>query len=358
MKVLIVFEEKNVDNLFVPILCNGIRNTGIEVDCSVEKFWNENRFYDIIHFQWPEEIVGWNNENADKIQKLKERIAFLKNRGTKFVYTRHNSRPHYYNAITYTAYDIIESSCDMIVHMGQFSYNEFKQQYPHSHNVIIPHHIYENTYNENISKEEARKTLGLSPNKFIITAFGKFRLKDEISIVIKSFLKFKCKNKYLLVPRLLPFSPHARNKNLIKRFISTILYYTSKFICKLYSIQTDNNEKIISNQDLPYYIIASDLLFIQRKRILNSGNLPLGFLFKKVVVGPDYGNISNILKESGNPMFNPNDMDSIVQALNQGYKLTQTRKGEENYLYAKQHFSLQRVSELYRHTYIDLLQQL
>lgn len=356
MKVLIVFEDKNVDNLFVPILCKGLQALGVEVESSVEKFWTEDT-YDIVHFQWPEEIVGWNNQNVDKFQQLKERITFLKNRGTKFVYTRHNSRPHYYNAITYTAYDIIESSCDTIVHMGQFSYNEFKQQHPQSHNVIIPHHIYENTYNENISKEEAREKLGLSPDKFIITAFGKFRLKEEISIVIKSFLKFRCKNKYLLVPRLLPFSPHARNKNLFKRFISNILYYTSKFICKLYSIQADHNEKIISNQDLPYYIIASDLIIIQRKRILNSGNLPLGFLFKKVIVGPAYGNIRDILKESGNPIFNPDNTDSIVMALTQGYRLTQTRKGEENYLYAKKHFSLQRVSELYRQTYIDLIQQ-
>ncbi|MEY8590138.1 glycosyltransferase family 1 protein [Butyricimonas hominis] len=357
MKVLIVFENKNVDNLFVPILCRGLQAIGIELECSVKKFWSEDTFYDIIHFQWPEEIIGWNNQNAHKIQQLKERIAFLKNRGTKFVYTRHNSRPHYYNAITYTAYDIIESSCDTIVHMGQFSYNEFKQQYPQSHNVIIPHHIYENTYNENISKEEAREKLGLSPDKFIITAFGKFRLKEEISIVIKSFLKFKCKNKYLLAPRLLPFSPHARNKNLYKRYISKLLYHTSKFICNLYSIQADNNEKIISNQALPYYIIASDLLFIQRKRILNSGNLPLGFLFKKIVVGPDYGNIGEILKESGNPIFTPDNTGSIVQALTQGYSLAQTHKGKENYLYAKQHFSLQYISELYRQTYTDLTQR-
>ena len=113
---------------------------------------------------------------------------------------------------------------------------------------------------------------------------------------------------------------------------------------------------IISNEELPYYIIASDLLMIQRKRILNSGNLPLAFLFKKVVVGPDYGNIRNILNESGNPIFNPDNTNSIVQALAQGFQMTQVHKGEDNYLYAKQHFSLQQVSELYRQVYINLIQ--
>lgn len=357
MKILIVFENKNTDNLFVPILCKGLQALGIEVESSVEKFWTDATHYDIIHFQWPEEIAGWNNQNSDKVQALEERVSFLKKQGTKFIYTRHNSRPHYYNEITCATYDIIESSCDIIVHMGQFSYNEFKSQYPKSHNVIIPHHIYENTYNENITKAEARKKLNLSPDKFIIIAFGKFRLKEEISIVVKSFIKFKCKNKYLLVPRLLPFSHNSHNKNIIKRSISKVLYYTSKFICKFYSIEADCNEKIISNQDLPYYIVASDLIFIQRKKILNSGNLPLGFLFKKVVIGPDYGNISEILKESDNPTFNPNNTHSIVNALNEGYHLTQTHKGDENYTFAQKHFSLQRISQLYRQTYIELLQQ-
>ena len=175
-------------------------------------------------------------------------------------------------------------------------------------------------------------------------------------MVITSFLKFKCKNKYLLAPRLLPFSPHARSKSFLKKFLSSILYHTSKFICRLNLIQANSNEMIISNEELPYYIIASDLLMIQRKRILNSGNLPLAFLFKKVVIGPDYGNIRNILKESGNPTFNPDNTNSIVRALTQGYQMAQVHKGEDNYLYAKQHFSLQQVSELYRQVYINLIQ--
>ena len=51
MKVLIVFENKNVDNLFVPILCRGLQAKGIDVEVSVEEFWTDDIFYDIIHFQ-------------------------------------------------------------------------------------------------------------------------------------------------------------------------------------------------------------------------------------------------------------------------------------------------------------------
>ena len=86
MRVLIVFENKNVDNLFVPTLYRGLQEKGIDVEVSVEKFWIDDIFYDIIHFQWPEEITGWNNQYTQKIQLLEKRIAFLKKQGSKYIY--------------------------------------------------------------------------------------------------------------------------------------------------------------------------------------------------------------------------------------------------------------------------------
>ena len=94
IKALIVFRENGeTDNLFVPILCDAIRMAGIDVRCSQKEFWESDTTYDIIHFQWPEEVVGWICEDHDVIRRLKERIAFFRSRGAHFVYTRHNIRP-------------------------------------------------------------------------------------------------------------------------------------------------------------------------------------------------------------------------------------------------------------------------
>ena len=110
IKALIVFREiSDTDNLFAPILCDAIRMTGIDVQCSKEAFWESDTAYDIIHFQWPEEVVGWNCEDPDVIRRLEERIRFFRSRGAHFVYTRHNVRPHYANDIISRAYDIIET---------------------------------------------------------------------------------------------------------------------------------------------------------------------------------------------------------------------------------------------------------
>lgn len=77
IKALIVFRENGeTDNLFVPILCDAIRMAGINVRYSQKEFWESDTTYDIIHFQWPEELVGWTCKDPDVIRRLKERIDF------------------------------------------------------------------------------------------------------------------------------------------------------------------------------------------------------------------------------------------------------------------------------------------
>ena len=66
---------------------------------------------------------------------------------------------------------------------------------------------------------------------------------------------------------------------------------------------------------------ASDVVFIPRVKILNSGLLFLGLTFKKIVVGPKLGNVNEFLEYFNLPSFNPNDSKSIFNALSQGVSM-------------------------------------
>lgn len=353
MKVLMVFREDNTDNLFVNILCRAIQEQGIEVHCSQRDFWEKDERYDIIHFQWPEEVVGWNCHYPDKVEQLRRRIAYFHSLGTRFVYTRHNIVPHYINPVLRHAYEVIESCSDTVVHMGRFSQIDFQGRYPDSNNVIIPHHIYEDTYDENISRSEARRKLNIPEDRFVITAFGKFRNNGEIRMVLKSFLRLRMSKKFLLAPRMLPFSAKPKHGSAWKRALSYAGYHLVPQLLKLRNIRAGANEELIDNSDLPYYIAASDVIFVQRKRILNSGNVPLAFLFRKVVVGPDTGNVSELLRITGNPTFEPENIATIVRALKQARKLSEAGKGEKNYRFACRYMNLQTVAEDYIQVYND-----
>lgn len=354
IKALIVFrEDGDTDNLFAPILCDAIRMTGVDVRCSTDNFWDSETGYDIIHFQWPEEVVGWTCDDPDIIRRLEERIRFFRSHGAHFVYTRHNARPHYANELISRAYDIIESESDVVVHMGQFSRDEFITRYPDSRNVVIPHHIYEYTYRENISIERARQYLRLSQEAFIVTAFGKFRNKEERRMVLGAFRAWKHKHKLLVAPRLYPFSD--RNKyghNLFKRWASRAGYYLlMPLLNRILKLHAGVVDERIDDCDLPYYIAASDVILIQRKNVLNSANVPLGFLFHKVVVGPDSGNVGELLNITKNPTFKPDDKQDILRALEEARRLIAWEKGEMNYAYAIENMRINKVGKQYAELY-------
>lgn len=351
---LIVFRENgDTDNLFVPVLCDAIRMTGVDVRCSTKEFWESDKTYDIIHFQWPEEVVGRTCDDPGIVRRLEERIAFFRSRGTHFVYTRHNVRPHYANEVISRAYDIIESQSDVVVHMGRFSLEEFVGKHPDSRNAIILHHIYQYTYQEDISVERARQYLQLPQEAFIVTAFGKFRNREEIRIALGTFRSWNEKQKLLLAPRLYPFSRRNNyGRNFLKRWASRVGYYLLiPLLNRVIKLHAGANDELIDNCDLPYYMAASNVIFIQRKDILNSGNVPLAFLYHKVVVGPKVGNIGELLEATGNPTFCPNNKKDILRALKEARRLSIQGQGERNYSYAMKEMNICKVGLEYVQAY-------
>lgn len=87
--------------------------------------------------------------------------------------------------------------------------------------------------------------------------------------------------------------------------------------------------RVLSTTETETYFCACDIVFIQRFSVLNYGNLPMGFGAGCVVVGPNVGNVGSILNKTGNPIFNPYDIDSIVLAIKKAKELLSVNKGKK-----------------------------
>ena len=95
---------------------------------------------------------------------------------------------------------------------------------------------------------------------------------------------------------------------------------------------------VVDLEDVPAYFVAADVVFIQRLEILNSGNVPMAYAAAKVVVGPDMGNVGELLRATGNPAFDVHDHKDIIEKCKQALQMAQTMDiGRANYEYARQH---------------------
>ena len=351
MKVYFVVKEpsERTINHFVSSLGNALQKLGCEVVYGLERLWTDNVFdCDIVHFQWPEYVFGSQKKHFsdEDIERLGNRIRQLKDRGLKIFVQIHNLKPHTNkDKNVLRLYELLYQQADVMVHMGKYSSDLLQPQYPNARHVVIPHHIYDNVLSFSSSQQEARLRLHLSQDKKIILSFGKFRndqernfvlnLKERIEILSSAAEAnsslFTLHSSLFLMPGFYRETLHTWNP---KKFV-TRLYHTIRY--RLAGIQFSN--EVIPEDLMQCYFCAADVVLIQRLDILNSGNLPMAFAAGKVVVGPDVGNVGGILRETGNFVFAPTDMDSAAQAVKEALQAADTDRGTQNKKYAEEHWS-------------------
>ncbi|WNH09629.1 hypothetical protein [Thalassobellus suaedae] len=198
---------------------------------------------------------------------------------------------------------------------------KYKVMYPGVIHQYIPHPLYSTSF-KNFDKVDARTQLGIKADKHLVVVPGNVRLKEERDLILKAFNSLKLKNKLLLIPNMYKkeVSIEFKGRHLLKKLIDVkkvLEYFCNKDYIKKYQFEygfTDIDR-------LSLILSASDVVFIPRINALNSGNVFLGFTYKKVVVGPDIGNIGEELKNNRFPVFNPYNQDSIVKALERGLNM-------------------------------------
>lgn len=357
MKILIVYKASGLsDNPFVRLLADGIRACGFEVVCSAEEFWNNAAAYDIVHLQWPEELFGWRYPSPDEVESFRQQLRMLRERGIPVVYTRHNTLPHKGDDHLCEAYRLIGEYADAVVHLGDYSLRQFRTKYPDSRqlHVVIPHHIYEGIYGPGITRAEARQRLGIPAGSFVVLAFGAFRHDFERKLAWRAFRRLQVPGKFLLAPRLCPYTLCGSHRRGVKRFVTRLLYYTAHAAERLFRSRITSARELIPDTDLPAYFTAADVVFIQRTDILNSGNVPQAFTFSRVVAGPAAGNIGEMLTATGNPVFDAADPASVDRALAEAARLAAAGHGERNREYALRHLRLERIAAAYGQLYTRL----
>lgn len=354
MKILIVFTTRDNYNPFVKELKDALERAGCEVTWSLEDFWDERGEYDIVHIQWPEYLFSgeWFLSDLERLRKV---LRFWKERSS-IILTRHNQDPHSSDGtgLSRKLYHLVYSYCDAIVHLGPYEIKGFISQYEKDiygnviKHTVIPHHIYINSYPNNISSTEARRLLGIKDGQIAVLIFGRIRHADERRFLKKFFAAERKEKMVFVAPSWLPFDKGNGLRSYLKKNYDRI---------RLWRINISGNikvgDKFIADEDIQLYFNAADILLIPRLYGLNSGNVTLGYYFKKVIVGPRVGNIQFSLEESGNPVYEAGSIQSLKNAMKRAEKLVKESKGLDNYSYALAHYH----PDIIGKRYIELYQK-
>jgi glycosyltransferase involved in cell wall biosynthesis len=306
---------------------------------SLYQFWRPPEGTDILHIQWPEALYHWKDPQVWEVARLAEMLQEWSSNAC-IVTTVHNYKPH--NIENYQRlYRLVYKASDGIVHLGEASRDWFFEQYDFAsgkRHAIIPHGNY-SCFPDDVTDDKARKHLGIGAEEFVCLCFGELRHHRERALLIEAFDRLSgWRNKLVIAGGGEIPTPSRR----------TFQYWRIKYDPRLCV-----DDEWILDEDVQLYLRAADVVVIPREGVLNSGTVALGFTFERPVVGPDEGVIGEVLRKTGNPVYEPGDDKALAEAMEM-VKGDSTELGEQNKVYAAGELSWRKISLLHKNFYLSL----
>jgi glycosyltransferase involved in cell wall biosynthesis len=149
----------------------------------------------------------------------------------------------------------------------------------------------------------------------VVLVFGMIRNDAERELILRTFRGLGGGGNLLLVSR---WREKLRQISWIR-----LKYWVRDLTRLFYRLHPSYrfNYGFVEEDDTQIYLNAADVLFIPRLWVLNSGNVTLGMTFGRVVVGPDSWDVGQLLRETGNPVFDPDRPETAAAAVSEGFRL-------------------------------------
>ncbi len=345
---------------------NAILGRRLDLVHAHESFWRMEGAADVVHLHFPEYMTYEVEEAYERglseelIEQVRRRLEYWAGRA-KIVVTRHVLLPHdaVEDPMWERMYETIYRYADGVAHFAQASIDDFRERYRNTAwhrgcepiHAIIPHQNYTSLPNT-VSREEARRKLGIAFDARVMLVFGAIRNDKELALVCNTFAGLRVKRKLLLV---------SSWRERLRKISWIRLKYWVRDLTRLYYRLHPSyhfHYGFVEEADAQFYLNAADVLFIPRFRVLNSGNVTMGMTFGKVVVGPDSWDVGELLRETGNPVFDPDRPETAVAAVEEAFRLAEEGVvGPSSRERALKEWSAGQCAELYLEFYSELVKR-
>ena len=319
----------NADNPYQELLYNGLKkNFNATIKRIVKSpayelpfltlpfrlLWLKLLNYRIFHLHWTYGFV---------VQRISYRIPrvfysayfyfilfYLKLLKYKIVWTVHEPMPHEKEfANDLSARKVLSRLADAKIVHSAFAINEMKNLGLDIDNThIIPHGNYMSVYKNQVSKNEARKYLGLDKDDFIFLFFGIIRGYKGIENLLPAFKRLVKTRKNIKLVIAGDIAKDAKNlSKLIENYKKTL------------GQNLISNIGFIDDDKVQYYFNSADIVVLPFKKITTSGTAILALSFAKPVIAPKMACL-NELPDNIGFFYKPDERGALYKAMEKAIK--------------------------------------
>jgi glycosyltransferase involved in cell wall biosynthesis len=236
-----------------------------------------------------------------------------KNKHTKIICIADNVIPHEkrFGDRPFTNYFL--KSCDAFITMSEKVMADLRQFQKTKPALLISHPLYDN-FGEIISKQVARKHLGLPENEKIVLFFGFIRHYKGLDILLEAMADNKVKATGV---KLLVAGEFYEDEKPYREKIE-ILNIKDQLILK-----TD----FIQDSEVKYYLCAADAVIQPYRNATQSGVTPLAYHFEKPMVVTNVGGLPSLVPDGKVGLVAEPKPKAIAEGILKFYQL-----GEEYFI--------------------------
>lgn len=246
---------------------------------------------DVWHVHWPDSLIEIDNPISAWLT-ARQYCALLKvarHRGIKVIWTIHDLVPHdvVYPRLELPFWDNFIRRVDGVIALTRTGFEMARERYECLREVpafVIPHGHFRQAYPRTISRDEARRVLGIPSSDFLIAFFGQLRPYKNVPRLIRAFREFDDPAVHLFVCGRLSKRIDVRNDILMAAAGDPRVHLVLRYI---------------EAEEIQIYLTAADLVVLPYAEILNSGSAILGLSFDRPILVPDMGALPELRQSVG-----------------------------------------------------------
>ena len=307
------------------------------IDLSLLAMLVRERGVRILHLHWQHPYLGGTGALA-RISKpivFLAQIALIKLLGVRIVWTVHNLKDHesanerlevFFSRVLARMADALIAHCDCA---KQEIGRRFRIRRPGKVHVV-PHGSFTAYFPNTVSRESARRSLGISGSRSVFLFLGLIRPYKGVLELVAAFKALKQDGACLIIAGK-PVRPELAEE------IRAACAGDPAIMLRL---------EFVPHESVQLYMNAADVVVTPYRDVLTSGSIFTAMSFGKPIVAPALGCIPEALGEGGGFIYHPDARDGLLDGLRAalGARADWARTGARNRALAEK-LSWDRVAE-------------
>jgi glycosyltransferase involved in cell wall biosynthesis len=271
---------------------------------------------------------------------MKSFYYFCRVLGMKIIWEMHNILPHRYSKSDRKNCKWFYEKSNAIVYHSEGDIGRAKELLRTNtckKAIVVPHGNFNESYENRISKREARGMLGIPEGKKVILCFGFIRKNRGYEYLIEATKDMK--------DTIVIIAGKMEDKNVYQE----LLEHRKKVPnLRLYV-------KWIPDDEIQIYFNACDIVVLPYTEITTSGVIPLAYAFSKPVIAPYIGGIKDVVNSNTGILVPPCDVNSLRTSIRDLLNMDYEAMGRFAYEYSQSIFNWETIAGEMKKLYVSVL---